>query len=216
MELENQDVLSTYFFHYVKGQEVPDQDFVIAADLYMDLEYRHIINALLLARATPDQVHDGLSIGPRVIDYYGSFFFDTSVFSHNIARIRFINELDLPPEVVTHYRMAVERGPEEVIRRYRVGWRPKIHPKAITEQLVDDMTARFNTHRGQPITSDHAREALKWGEAAMRGAKQLHDFEVDADDANRGGNDLRIALTVENLKSAPTEVGIVPGEIIKD
>lgn len=216
IEPNTQDVLTQYFFHFVKGEHVPDEDFLIAAELYSDEEYRHILNALLLGCATREQIHDGLAIGPRVLEHYAAFFFDASVFPHNPARIRYINNLQINPEFITHYRMAVERGPEEVIRRYRVGWRPKIQPKAITEQLVDDMTARFNTHRGQPITSDHAREALRWGEAALRGAKQLHDFAVAADDANRGGNDLRIALTVETLKSAPSEVGIDPDEVIRD
>lgn len=211
-----EDAMSSYYFYYVKGEAAADADFQTAAEIYDDAEYRHVLNALVIANANPVEVEANLGINSRVFDVYRTFFFDTTVFPHTMAKIRFVQELDAVEELRLHYEVAIQRGPDEIYKRYRVGKRPLLDATTVTQDAMTDMWDRFVTHRGGKITDEAVKEALKWGEAAVRSAKQIHEIKRLSETGSDGSNELRIALEVRETPSSPKETGVDLNTIVKD
>lgn len=208
------DSLERDFFHLVKTGRAASDEVQMAADLYLDNEYRHVLNALLLANANDEQISASLNVPESVLGVYRHLFFDCKTFAHNLARTRYVKELTCEEQLKFLYQLAIERGPSELLERYRIGPRPKTDPEFVLSESLADMWGKFLTHRGYSVTSDNAREALKWGEAAIRTAKIVMETNREERRGVNAVDDLRIALEIKNETKSMTDLGIQPDDLV--
>ena len=209
------DPLSRSFFHY-KLTGTGEPDLVLAYETYLDPEYAHVFNALILSSASLENVTSGLGVDSRVYETYQHLFFDVTVFPHNLAKMRFVSQLDCPDEVKEYYKLAIERGASELIGRYQIGARLILEPATVMRAALSDMWGKFLTHRGFGATADTAKEALKWGESAVKVAKILMDNDQDAQHSKRGIDDLRIALDIRNVQRTVADLGISREDVVTE
>jgi len=202
------DPLERDLFHLVKNDTCASPDVRTAADLYADPEYRHIIDALLLAKAEAGAVEASLWLPATAYQTYGYLFFDTTSFGHALAATRYVQRLEVPPTVRELYQLALDRGPTTILDRYRIGERPRLDPERVMYEVLGDAYAKFLTHRGLAANHEVAKEALRWGHTAMRAAEALGDAARDASRATNAWDDLRIALRVTDLTKKPSDLDI--------
>lgn len=213
-ETTSTESLERDFFHLVKTQEAASNEVRLAADLYQDDEYRHVLNALFLANANDETMSASLAIPEAVLGAYRYLFFDCQVFPHNLARTRYVRDLACEERFKLLYQLAIERGPMELLERYRIGVRPRIDPDTVQAEGLADLWSKFTSHRGYSVTSDVAKEALRWGEAAIRTAK----FVMETNREERRGalavDDLRIALEIKNETKTLNDLGLQADELV--
>ena len=208
--------LDRELFHFVKNGSTASLEVQQACDLYWDHEFRHVLNALFLAGGQIDTISAGLGISETTLGAYRRLFFNPDVFPHNLAKTRYVKRLECPDEFRSLYELAIERGPNELIERFRIGARPRLEPEALIYDAMADMWSKFLTHRGFTVTSDTAKEALRWGEAALRTAKMV--MENSREDRKNAGtvDDLRIALEIKNETKTLEDIGVEPGDLIAE
>lgn len=213
-ETQAQDPLERELFHFVKTGETASTELRVAVDLYADAEFRHILNALILTNANEELVTGTLGLQPASLEIYRHFFFDSTVFAHNLAKTRYVKELTCSPELRCLYELAIERGPIELLDRYRIGTRPHIEPDALMKDALADMWGKFVTHRGYSVTSDTAKEALRWGEAALRTAKVVLETSREERKGASTVDDLRIALEIRNETKSLEDLGVTADDLV--
>lgn len=206
--------LERELFHFVKTGSTASAEIQQACDLYWDIEFRHVMNALFLSGGLISSVASGLSIAEATLSAYRYLFFDPDVFPHNLAKTRYVKRLECSDEYRALYELAIERGPSELIERFRIGARPRLEPETLIYDAMADMWSKFLMHRGFTVTSDTAKEALRWGEAALRTAKMV--LENSREDRKNAGtvDDLRIALEIRNETKSLDDLGVEPGELV--
>jgi hypothetical protein len=206
--------LERELFHFVKNGTTASVEIQQACDLYWDAEFKHVINALFLAGSQIENASAGLGISETTLGAYRYLFFDPDKFPHNLAKTRYVKQLDCSDEFRALYELAIERGPNELIERFRIGARPRLEPETLIYDAMADMWSKFLTHRGFTVTSDTAKEALRWGEAALRTAKMV--LENSREDRKNAGtvDDLRIALEIRNETKSLDDLGVEPGELV--
>jgi hypothetical protein len=210
------DSMEIAFFHLVKNGESAMPELASAYDIYQDQEYRHIINALALSGANPESVAAALGMPEPIYRAYVSFFFDVNVFPHNLAKARYVRQVQCADELKKVYEVAIERGAEELLSRYQIGARPRMDPEDVMHGAMADMWSKFLSHRGYSVTADTAKEALKWGESAVRVAKMLGDGSREAQHARDAANELRIALEVRSTTKTLEELDIKPDDLVTE
>ena len=206
--------LDRELFHFVKNGSTASLEMQQACDLYWDPEFRHVLNALFLAGGQIEAIGTGLGISETTLGAYRRLFFDPDVFPHNLAKTRFVKRLDCADEYRSLYELAVERGPAELIERFRIGARPRLEPENLIYDAMADMWSKFLTHRGFTVTSDTAKEALRWGEAALRTAKMVLDNSREERKTAGTVDDLRIALEIKNETKTLEDLGVQPEELV--
>lgn len=213
---EPEEPLERAFFHFVKTGEASMSEIPQAIELYSDEEFKHVLNALTLSGAHSETVAAGLGLSESVYQTYVYLFFDVDVFPHNLAKDRYIKLLRCNEELRKLYEIAIERGAHELIERYRIGAKPRLDPEELMYGAMTDMWSKFLTHRGYNVTSDVAKEALRWGESMLRVAKMLSDSGKEARRAEGAADDLRIALEIRNETKKPAELGIKPEDLVDE
>lgn len=208
LECELEDAVERELFCLLKTNACSIPDVSAAYDLYADPEYRHILNAVVLAGANDDHIVKGLRLQPGTHRAYCRLFFDTSAFPHVLAIKRYVQCLMVSDPIRQIYIRAIERGAGDVIDLYRVGERPRLDPENVMYEILGDSFRKFTSHRGEKADSDAAREALKWGQSAFGAAKQLLDKAVEDNKAKNAMADIQIALNVVDHTSKPASVGI--------
>lgn len=208
------DPLERSLFHFVKTGEESSQEVQQACDLYRDEEYRHVMNALILSGAHEERVEGGLGIPTAVYGSYRHLFFDIERFPHALAKTRYVKQLNCDPAFRAFYEVAVERGPNELIERFRIGVRQRLEPEDVMAEGLSDMWSKFLSHRGFSVTSDNSKEALRWGEAALRAAKIVLDINKEARRGEGTVDDLRIALEIRNDTHTLAEIQIRPEDLV--
>lgn len=179
--------------------------------LYCDPEYRSIFSALALGNAHEDTVALGLDVLPAVFAAFKYLFFDVSVFPHNPAKARFVREIQ-SDEMRKYFELAIERGVDELIERYRIGARPPLDPDKVIQGVLSDSWGKFTAHRGYAVTTEVAKEAFKWGQAALRAA--LVEREIGKDKAISPVADLKIALKITDDTKSLDDLKLDPDELI--
>jgi hypothetical protein len=208
--------LERSLFHLVKTGEAPSSEIEGALRIYRDEEYRHVFSALALAGANEEAVTVGLGLADTVFSAFKYLFFDASVFEHNLEKARYVRRLQCDEEHRKLYELAVERGPGELIERYRIGERPRLEPESVIYDAMGDMWSKFLAHRGYTVTSDHAKEALRWGEAALRTAKLVLDNSREERKNAGTVDDLRIALEIRNETRTPADLNIAVDDLVTE
>ena len=206
--------LDRELFHFVKRGSAASAEIQQACDLYRDPEFSHILNALFLSGGQIEAIAAGLGMSEVTLGAYRRLFFDPDVLPHNLAKTRYVKRLDCPDEFRSLYELAIERGPNELIERFRIGARPRLEPENLIYDAMADMWSKFLSHRGFVVTSDTSKEALRWGEAALRTAKMV--LENSREERKNAGtvDDLRIALEIRNETKTLEDLGVQSEELL--
>jgi len=204
-----QDSEERAFFCFLKNNQTVSKPVEIAYQLYCDPEIRHVINAAILGKASDEQISEATEVSAECLPTYRRLFFDRSVFPYTPDIIRYVNTIPSPTKDL--YTTAINQGPEYLLNRFRVGTRAPIDPKKTVDSIRSDSTERFLSHRGLDITSPRAKEALRWGELALKAAAVNLNKN---DDPSVSASELRFALRVVNRTMTPEESGIKPTEVL--
>lgn len=182
-----------------------------AYELYLHPDDRHILSALVLAKASDAQIADALTMAPPLVATFRHLFFDRGVFRHDLDVKNYVRELAIPEEQRLYYTIACDKGFRTLANRFRVGDRPPIDPKEALRELLADQVDRARAHRGQRLDSELAREALRWAQAASGTASIL--LRQDPQDAKNALEELKLALRVEDRTTTLDELDINPGQL---
>ena len=144
-----------------------------AYGIYQSDEFRHSLNALLLANASDDVISPVLEIALATLRSYRYLFFDRSVFRHVFDIRTYVRELPIDTNTKSLYVEAIERGVDSLLNRFRVGTRPQVEPRKVLEELMNDQFDRSKAHRGLNLTEEVAKQALQWSRAATGTAQIL-------------------------------------------
>ena len=117
---ETDDADERHLYLLMTTQEVASYDVEDATLMWLHEESRHVVNALLLAKATDEQICTGLDISVTALMPYKRLFFDRSVFRNALDAIRYVKELQIDPAMRQYYTTAIEQGPEFLIDRKSV------------------------------------------------------------------------------------------------
>jgi len=203
--------MDSALFHLIRSDDCPLPTVREAAGWYEDEGFAHLINALHLGKATNDSIGSGLDLDSLVLIPYFRLFFDRSVFRHSLDVLRYVDELEISDLHRGYYETAIQQGPDYLINRFRIGARPIIAPEKIIETVTNDQYDRFLLHRGKDLTSDEAKEALRWGQAAVSSANTL--ISTGKKDKDSAFTRLKIALTTTDETKTMAQLDIKPEDI---
>ncbi len=198
-------------YEYLQHGRSPTPQVDEAYGIYEEPQFRHVVDAALLAHATDAFVCDALEMPLTVMSVYRHLFFDRSVFRHVLDVSKYVKELPVTPEERTYYTTAYEKGPETLLNRFRIGKRPDLEPRAVLKELLADQIERARGHRGQPLNSELAREALRWAQATANTANILLREDTQAEHAL---SELKLTLAVEDRTVSVNDLVIKPGDLV--
>jgi len=177
-----------------------------AYDLYRNTEHRVVIDAFLLAKASPGLVSQTLGIPVAVIEAYAYLFMDVSFLRDRLELLSYANEYEGPFASREIIRTAVTIGVSYLIWAYG-GNAENVDPRVIIRHTMIDSFFRGMAHKGNSLTSSMAREAQKWWGTAVRNAELLE--RVDPQVTKAAVDELRIAL-VDKDDTLPATAAPVP------
>jgi hypothetical protein len=199
-------------FYLVKTGSCHSPDVEEAYSIYITDEQRHVIDAALIAKASDEDLRTELSIGPTVMAAYRHLFFDRTVFRHDLDVATYIHQLEIEDEVRSIYTCAVQQGADVLLAKHHIGPRAPLDPKEVLRRTLAAFYERSQAHRGEQITSEAARESLKWAKEAVNASVVLID--KGSNQAEAALKDLRLTLEVRNQTVTLEQIGIKPGEIV--
>lgn len=198
-----------YLARVADPPEPPDPYVLDALGIY-DGPYRHVLDALLLAKAPTEEICAGLDIPEEVLRVYRAACFDVTVFRHVFALRHYVRNLvNDGTDEAKSYDLALSEGYDALLDRYRVTDGPDVDPKRATMRLAREFLLRSREHRGLPITNAVARESLKAAKVALDACAQLHTMMTEKGKGGGSREDLRIALQECELTHA-VDAGPVP------
>lgn len=199
-------------FYLVKSGEVQSKDVEEAYCAYLDPDSAHVLNALILGKATDAEIQEALEVPEGVLQAYRHLFFDRGVFRHALDVIKYVRELGCGDPYHKYYKTAIEKGPMALANRFRVGERPGLDPRQVLKNLMHDKYDKFLSHRGHELTQNIAKEALKWGQAAAHAAALVID--KGGDEKRNALSELRLVLETRDLTQTPEQAGVDPTEVL--
>ncbi len=211
---ESDDPREASLFHLVKSQHATQLDVEEAFLLYSNDDYRHVMNALILANASDALISTSLEISFLVTSAYKWLFFERSVFRHVLDIRTWVTELTEPEsEERKIYMVTILQGPEALAEKFAIGRRPNIDPKDALQDILTSLYARAQEHRGLKITDPIAQASLRTAKDAAAVAALLID--KGGQQVKHALEDLKTALTLEtkDLTTTPEEAGIDPKTI---
>ncbi len=191
---------------------VIQEDVGDAYELYREPAQRHVVNALLIAKATDTQIELALDLPGLVLPAYRHLFFDRTVFRHALDVGCWVRAL--PEGQRELYTIAIERGPEALADMFRIGERAPVDPKKVLRLVLVDQYARFQEHRGQDLTARGTQVALKVGTDAVKTALHLINHSKDAVESQKAEIQALFDLKTEDLTSTPEQDGLVLADIL--
>ena len=192
--------------YWETGVATEAPDIVIAARLYDDPSQMHVLNSLIVGKATNDQICEGLDMQAGTLQAYRFLFFDRDVFMHALDVHNYVLQLAIPDQIREYYSLCIQKGPFYVINRFRIGERPPVDPGKVLKTLLVDQFDRALSHRGHSITSETARESRNWVKQTVQTAIAIKDdggeerrkeemkklFELETTDRTKKLDDLGI------------------------
>lgn len=193
-----EDPRESALFHFVKsgGRDVIIGDVEDAYGVYFTPAYRHVIDALLLGKASDGEVCSALDLAPNVLSVYRHLFFDRSVFGHALEAHAYANTVPCTDSERQHYLTAVQQGPSALVEKFRIGERPPPDVKAFMREVMSDLMVGFRQHRGHDIASPIAQAAFRLAPEILRYASSMSQAGPGAR-AEEAAKAIRLALRVE-------------------
>jgi len=173
------DAVEGDLFYLVKTGKNVLRDVTDALAIYDDAETRHALNAMILSKADDALICDALEIPLGVCGVYRTLFFDRGVFKSTVQMRRYVATLKMTASQRCYYDTALNQGAGFLANRLRVGARSDVDPKTVLRSLLNDSYDRFLAHRGMALTTETAKEALKWGQFATSTAVAVIDKGSD-------------------------------------
>jgi hypothetical protein len=203
--------IETSFYQLLTSGKCDIEQVIDAYVLYLATEERHIMDALIIAKASDINIAEALSMSQPMISAYRYLFCDRTVFRHDLEIRQYVRTLKVLPQHKLFYDEAFLKGYKYFADRFRIGEKPTLSPKQVIEQIMLDASDRAIAHRGEVITSEIAKEALRWASAAVSSAQAL--IRVGAESKNIS-DDLRLALRIEDHTTTVEDLGIEPGQMV--
>lgn len=176
--------------------------------LYTEPAFRHVVDALLIAKATDVEVASALDVEPRVLNPYRHLFFDRTVF-RNALEVHAYVAAQAEDVRDACYLVATRQGVATLADRFRIGRAPDLDPKQVLREILTDLHARFTEHRGEVLTSALAQAALRLAPEVIKAAALVN--EKGGSHASAAVSALKLAL---DLKDETAEQPALPiGEI---
>jgi hypothetical protein len=206
---DHPDEMSLFQLLTTGQSPIPEVD--DAYELFTHPEDRHIVNALLLAKAPVEQISSSLSMSVPLVSAYRHLFFDRDVFRHDLDVKNYINMLAVPEEIRAYYNLACKRGFRSLANSFHIGEQVPVSPKEALQELLADQIDRARAHRGQRLDTEIARTALEWGRAAMSTANIL--LRTEPQDGKNALQELKLALLTQDHTTTIEELDVKPGEL---
>lgn len=197
---------------FLRTGEAPAPYVEDAFEYFSSPETRHVLSALILAKATDEQIVSGLGFDLLALRAFRVLFFDRNVFRHDLDAVSYAKGLG-GQVFDKHYKTAIEQGPDYLINLYRVGDKPDVDPNRVLQVVLNDASNRFAVHRGQQLDSATAREAKAWGQLAVSTAVLVIDKSKD--ERRSAMAEFRaIMLTMKDTTQTPEQAGIDPKDVL--
>lgn len=206
------DPRESALFHFVKsgGRDVIIADVEDAYGVYFTPAYRHVLDALMLAKASDGEVCSALDFAPNVLSVYRHLFFDRSVFSHALEAHTYADTVPCSEKERQHYLTAVMQGPSALVEQFRIGERPPPDVKAFMREVMNDLMVGFRKQRGQDVTSAIAQAAFRLAPDILRYAGAMTQAGPGAR-AEEAAKAIRLALRVEDEVEVDVDTKLIAG-----
>lgn len=206
------DPRESALFHFVKseGQDAIIADVEDAYSIYFAPEYRHVIDALLLAKAPDGDLCSALDLAPNVLSVYRHLFFDRTVFPHALAAHAYARLVPCTDDERQHYFTAVQQGPLALLEKFRIGERPAPDTKAYMREVMADLMVGFRQHRSQNIASPIAQAAFRLAPEILRYAAAMTQSGPGAR-AEEAAKAIRLALRIEEEVDESVDTAEIAG-----
>lgn len=192
------DPRESALFHLVKsgGRDVIIGDVEDAYAVYFKPEYRHVVDALLLGKATDGEICSSLDFAPNVISVYRHLFFDRSVFTNALEAHDYAVRVPCSDAERQNYLSALRQGPSPLLDKFRIGARPDPDVKAFLREVMNDLMSGFREHRGHDVSAPIAQAAFRLAPEILRYAAAMTQASptVRAEEAAKA---IRLALKIE-------------------
>lgn len=195
------------------GKEAP-QEVVYANEIYEDPYKSEVLEAFLLAEATPEQIEKALRVPVRVTEAYKTLFFDRSVFRDELDAEAYAQSY---PDTTKEQkwggdlkRSALVLGVDYLV--YRFGRKTDdLDIAGALKTMIQNAFMLSKATKLNPLNSDSAREARQWmttGIKAMEAYVKVKPATENTDDA--------FSIALENIERATNEAksGINKADIV--
>lgn len=195
----------------ISGMPCPVAEVAYAVDLYENEEHRPALDAFLLAKASLDVVSQTLDIPVAILETYQHFFMDVSVFRNKLELISYATHYESTPYGKELVRTAVTVGLDYLLWAYG-GSAGQLDSRHVIRKTMVDAYFRGMAHKGNALTSNIAKESLKWWLTAIKNAESLE--KIDPHTTQDAVDELRIALSSHDDSLAPDEAPVPISEIM--
>lgn len=169
---------------------------------------RELLEAVLLAGATGNEIEAVFDIPEPVVDIYRFWFFDIDVFSDRLDRLDYAYTYEASKFGAECKKYAVDFGKESLFARYS-GGEYQISADVVRNSVRATAYNMAILAKTNPADSSVANAALRWSKIAL-------DSSPEDSDASRDEllDNLSISLKTEEAVTNEDESGIDPDEII--
>jgi hypothetical protein len=188
-----------------------DGSVTYAYDLYQIETHRAAIDAFTLAKVETAQVSTTLEIPVEVVRTYQHLFMDTTAFRNRLELTSYAAEYQGNAYGVELVRTAVVVGLEYLLWAFGTPTE-NIDNRVVVRRTMIDAFFRGMAHKGNPVTSATAKEALKWWSTAISNAQVLE--KIDPRSARSAFDDLRIALEKKDSTCSVEQAPVPVSEIL--
>lgn len=200
------DPLARELFDLLTGGQVRDA-VAEAYDLHQVEAHRSVLDAFLVASATPQLIETVLGVKAEVIGAYTYLFFDKSVFRNRLELLSYAASYPGESHAQELIRAAVNVGLEYLLWAYGRG-DVQVDARTIIRHTMAEAYYRGMAHRGNALTSGITRESHKWWATAVKNAELLERIDPRAE--KHAFEEIRIQLekadTTYTTETAPVPV----------
>lgn len=179
-----------------------------AYDVFMHTYKREVLESLLLAGSTTDEIYGVLQFPKEIVEVYKRLFFDTTQFEDELDRIEYAESFTGCPYGEQLKKAAVERGKETLLVKFSRG---NYHISA--ETALNSVRAMAyvlaQSALNNPADSAISREAHRWAQLCLRSADDKGPETVDTVEK------MMIDLETEDSSTNAEKSGIKPDDILR-
>lgn len=161
--------------------DVIDPNMVYPMAVHQSPEIRGILEAFLLASDNESEIGNALAMPVDEVAVYRHLFFDTEVFRTDLELMSYMRTIPEKDPNKPLYKIAYHQG-LGALRWHFCRNKGSVEPEEVIHTIMTDAYYRSLEHRGLPITSKVAKEALKLARVSLDCARTLTaDREVSKD-----------------------------------